>query len=174
MKYLILPFVFLGFCIACEPAPQSTSVVVEEPHPLLGSWEMRELHFVSADTTVSVTPAQPGLFLLTEDHYAFMWTPTREARVPFEVLAQPTDEEILTGFRSVVFNAGTYSLSDSLLTTTAQIAKVPGFEGGIQYFNFDVADDRLELTRYDETYPDGTKPAWSGTWQTRFVMERGE
>lgn len=100
-----------------------------------------------------------------------MWTRTQQPRTPFKVLSRPTDDELKAGFQSVVFNGGTYRL-DKDLVTTAQIAKVPGFEGGDQYYRYSVRGDTLELTMYDETYPDGTKPEWAGIWETRLVFHR--
>lgn len=144
------------------------------PHPLLGSWEMASVHWISADTTYSVAQAQPGIFMFDSVRYSIQWTPTETKRTPWANLSEPTDEETIAGFRSVVFNAGTHSMTDSTLTTTAKIAKVPGFEGGIQYYRFKIEGDQLELTMFDETYPDGQKPKWSGKWQTKFVMHRAK
>jgi len=141
-------------------------------HPLMGSWEFSSIDWIYADTTYSIATAQPGIFTLTEDHYTIMWTPTRSPRAPFSILSKPTDAETIAGFRSVVFNGGTYELSDDRLTTTALIAKVPGFEGGTQYYRYNIDGDKLELTMYDETYPDGTKPEWFGSMETKFTLKR--
>lgn len=133
---------------------------------------MKEIHWVLKDTTYSIAAPQPGLFILTTDSYATMWTPTREPRVPFKSLSQPTDEEKIAGFGSIVFNSGTYTKTDSTLTTTALIAKVPGFEGGVQYYRYNILEGVLELTMFDETYPDGEKPEWFGQVESKFVYQR--
>ena len=132
---------------------------------------MTEVHWISADTTYSIPKSQPGLLIVNEQRYSLMWTRTQQPRTPFKVLSRPTDDELKAGFQSVVFNGGTYRL-DKDLVTTAQIAKVPGFEGGDQYYRYSVRGDTLELTMYDETYPDGTKPEWAGIWETRLVFHR--
>ncbi len=116
--------------------------------------------------------AQPGIFMVTDTRYSIIWTPTNAPRTPFEILSKPTDAEAIAGFKSVVFNAGTYEIADDKFTIQAEIAKVPGFEGGRQFFEFSIDGDLLSLTMFDETYPDGTKPAWSGLWKTKFVMQR--
>ena len=75
-------------------------------------------------------------------------------------------------FHSIAFNAGTYELTDSALTTTAIIAKVPGFEGGKQFFRYHIDHSTLTLVMFDETYPNGTKPTWSGKLEVKFVLKR--
>lgn len=176
MKYLkpafIWSLVLLSLLLlACgsQPLPSES---FKDSNPLLGAWEMKEVHWVGADTTYSIFKTQPGLFTISPSRYTLMWTPTRSPRTPFKVLSKPTDEEIKAGFQSVIFNGGTYKIANSKLVTTASIAKVPGFEGGQQFYEFLRTADKLELTMYDETYPDGTKPEWSGKWKTKFILEK--
>ena len=137
---------------------------------LLGSWDVKEVHWISNDTTVTIEHAQPGILMLTPERYSIIWTPTRHARAPFKILSKPTDDEIKSGFRSIVFNSGTYLMTDSTITTKALLAKVPGFEGGMQFYDYQLKNKILTLTMYDETYPDGTKPDWAGIWKTQFVL----
>ena len=99
-----------------------------------------------------------------------MWTPLDKPRTPFKNLSKPTDKESINGFQSVVFNGETYTFSDSTVTTTANIAKVPGFEGGIQFYNYKISKDTLYLTMFDETYPNGEKPKWLEKYITKFIM----
>lgn len=137
-----------------------------------GTWKVNEIHWISADTTYSIKHAQPGIFMVSDSRYSIIWTPTEKKREPFKKLAYPTDEEIIQGFRSIVFNSGTYSLSDSIFEIQALIAKVPGFEGGRQKFAYQIEGKQLRLRMIDETYPNGDKPDWYGKWETLFVMER--
>lgn len=141
---------------------------------LRGAWEVQEIHWVGKEQTRSIVPAQPGQLLLTDTHYSLVWTTTPAPRVPFKLLAQPSDDEIKAGFQSIAFNAGTYESSGDTLTTTAAIARVPGFEGGRQFFRWQLEGDRLTLTMFDETYPDGSKPAWFGKMEVRLVFKRAE
>lgn len=141
-------------------------------NPLLGSWRMLEVHWKSVDATHSIKNAQPGIFLFTPKSYSIMWTPTKEVRKSFEILSKPTDKEAISGFKSVVFNAGRYSLTQNTLETVAYIAKVPGFEGGKQFYKYSIKNNILTLEMVDETYPDGSKPEWSGTWSTEFILQR--
>lgn len=163
-------FLILGLAIfACQTNSSNTP---STPHPLLGSWEMTAIHWITADTTYSVHEAQPGIFMIDSSKYTIMWTPLNEPRTPFENLSEPTDEEMKAGFRSIVFNGGTHEMTDSTLTTTAQIAKVPGFEGGQQFYKYSIDNNQLTMIMFDETYPDGTKPSWYGKYQTKFIFTK--
>ena len=142
--------------------------------PFIGSWAMSEVHWVTKDTTYSIHQAQPGIFIFTPISYAIMWTPTESPRQAFADLANPSEDEMQKAFKSIVFNAGDFIWTDSTITTQATIAKVPGIEGGRQYYRYSLNGDVLQLTMYDETYPNGDKPAWSGKYQTVFVLKRIE
>jgi len=139
---------------------------------LLGSWEMKTVSWIAKDTTYTIEKAQPGIFIFSKDYYSIMWTPTQKQRVPFKNLSKPTKEEIISGFRSIVFNAGTYVFTDSTVTSTAYVAKVPGFEGGQQYYKYKIEDEILTIEMFDETYPDGTKPKWVGKYNTEFILKK--
>ena len=129
-----------------------SSAFAAEPNqaenPLLGSWKLSSVTYRSEKRSSTIEEAQPGIFLFTPHSYAIMWTPLNRARTPFNQ-----------------FN------SDGM-TTKSFIAKVPGFEGGLQHYRYAVNGDQLHLTMFDETYPDGSKPDWSGIWETEFVLER--
>lgn len=167
--HLFLLTILASLC-ACGPK-RLINVAPGKPI-LMGNWEVQELHWVSPDKTRSIVPAQTGMFMLNETRYAIMWTPTPTSRTPFGVLASPTDEELKAGFNSIAFNAGTYELTDSVITTTAIIAKVPGFEGGKQFFRYHIDHSTLTLVMFDETYPNGTKPSWSGKLEVKLVLKR--
>ena len=143
-------------------------------NPLLGSWKLQSVRWISDERTAQIEQAQPGLFIFDEAHYSLMWSPKQTPRTPFVNLSKPTDEEILSGFRSIVFNAGSYQVSGTQVNATARVAKVPGFEGGQLHYNFHFDNDLLILTMYDETYPDGSKPDWSGKWQTEFTLVKAQ
>ncbi len=172
MAFFIL-FLFALTSSSVEINAQSKKTNVKK-NSIVGTWEMKEVHWRSEKRTSSIEKAQPGMFIFTPNSYSIMWTPTKDPRTPFEKLSDPTDDELKSGFRSVVFNAGTYESTKSTITTTAMIAKVPGFEGGKQFYRYKINQDILTITMFDETYPDGTKPDWSGEWVTEFVLKRLE
>ncbi|WP_223786882.1 lipocalin-like domain-containing protein [Marinicella meishanensis] len=139
-------------------------------HPVVGAWEVQSITWSDGTQSQSINPAQPGMFIFNPNHYALMWSPKQTARIPFEHLAQPTDEEVLRGFKSIVFNAGAYQISGDELVATARVAKVPGFAGGRLFYRFEFQGRQLLLTLYDEIYPDGSRPAWAGKWTTTFTL----
>ena len=141
---------------------------------LLGSWNLEEVNWVSKDTTHILKRNKLGILLITDESYGIIWSPTQDDRIPFKKLSNPTDEEVLNGFSSIVFNAGTYIKTDSTMTSTSTIAKVPGFEGGKQFYNYELEGNLLTLIMYDEVYPNGEKPKWSGIWQTMFLFKKIE
>ena len=173
MLFLLSIGVLAG-CHGIDPDSLAKDKKQLKENVLLGSWDVREVHWISNDTTVTIKNAQPGILMLTPERYSIIWTPTRYERAPFKILSKPTDDEIKSGFGSIVFNSGTYSMTDSTITTKALLAKVPGFEGGKQFYDYRLEKNLLTLTMYDETYPDGTKPDWAGIWKTQFVLGRIE
>ena len=162
MALLLLQF------FACGEVPE----VPKKESTLMGTWNLQEVQWISKDTTYFLKNPQPGLLMLNKEGYSIMWSPSEKERTPFKVLSKPTDEELKSGFSSIVFNAGNYTITDSTLRTEATIAKVPGFEGGRQFFRYSIHDNQLSLVMHDETYPDGSKPEWSGLWQTKMIFDR--
>lgn len=145
---------------------------VESSNPILGSWSIEKIQWISNDTTVTRNPKQNGVLLVTPKSYSICWSPLETKRSPFQNLSTPTDEEILEGFKTIVFNTGSYELSNSTFSTKSHMAKVPGFEGGIQFFDYEISDNEMTLTLFDETYPDGKKPTWYGKWKTKFSLTK--
>ena len=139
---------------------------------LIGTWYMQKVHWKTQDTTYSIDNAQRGMFIFSDSTYSLMWTPIDRPRKPFEKLSNPTEKEMISGFKSIVFNAGKYIHTDSTVEATAYIAKVPGFEGGKQFYRYIIKNNRLTITMYDETYPNETKPSWSGKYVTIFILSK--
>lgn len=165
LAIILIVIAFLSY--SCESS-------VAKRHPLNGSWELKEVRWVSKDTVHKLIKSKLGTLLLTPESYCIMWSPTQQERTPFKILSNPTDEEIIKGFRSIVFNSGTYEHTDSTITTKSTLAKVPGFEGGTQYYSYTIEDNQLTLVMYDEQYPSGEKPNWSGIWRTKFFFIKKE
>lgn len=155
--------VFAILIMGCRPA---------EPNKgeLVGTWSIERVNWISPDTSIAITPSQKGLLLVNDNAYSISWSPIEQQRVPFVNLSNPTMEEIQNGFQSIVFNAGSCKTVGAKFITTAKIAKVPGFEGGKQYYYYKLKKDTLSMTLYDETYPNGDKPQWYGKWRTEFTL----
>lgn len=170
-KLNILTFISaLFFMTSCRPMPQKTGKNAD----LLGAWDLKETQFVMSDTTHKYKPAQKGLLIFTPTHYSIMWVTTKSPRQAFQILAKPTDEEAIAGFKSIAFNSGTYHFTDKTLETKAEIAKVPGFEGGKQIYEVSFSGNQLIMSMKDEIYPNGTKPDWVGKMSIRLIWEKAK
>lgn len=137
---------------------------------LVGSWSVDEIHYLYKDTTYKQIGIHYGRFLFTKNRYAVMYNPRLEKRKSFKNLSNPTPQEIIEGFKSVVFNSGSWQINKDQIITQANIAKVPGFEGGKQYYKYILTDNILEMILYDETYPNGKKPDWYQKVKVKFRM----
>jgi len=166
-------YISVLFLIAITFSSLTKEKIIVE-NSVIGAWNMKSVNWITKDTTYRLDNIQPGIFIFTKNYYSIMWTPLEKPREPFKELSKPTNEEIIKGFRSVVFNSGTYTITDSTLTSTALIAKVPGFEGGKQFYRYQITEDTLNIKMFDETYPDGTKPKWSGKYVTEFILTRAD
>lgn len=142
-----------------------------ENNPLKGSWRIDQLHYLRTDTTIKVKVSQ-GRFIFSDRHYHLIYNPWIEKRRPFVSLSYPTTEEMVHAFQTLVFNSGEYTFADSTITALPDIARVPGFEGGRQYYTYRAVGDEMTLTMYDETYPDGTKPDWYGKLKILFILKK--
>lgn len=139
---------------------------------LNGSWRLAEISYIQADTTISITSGSVGRFTFSEEQYHLIYNPWTNQRTPFGNLTQPSDQEIKQAFQSLVFNSGSYTHTDTTIAATPDIARVPGFEGGKQYYRYKMVGEELHLTMYDETYPDGTKPDWYQKLEVLFKLVR--
>jgi len=112
-----------------------------------------------------------GRVMFSKNNYSLIYYPYMMPREAFKTLSKPTQEEIVKAFRSMVFNTGSYTIDSDILITKADLAKVPGFEGGKQFYTIE-QKEFLILTMYDETYPDGSKPEWFGQLKVRFALKK--
>ncbi len=109
---------------------------------------------------------QPGLFVFTRGHYSMVWMPWEDPLNDFAETWKPTDEEKLHSWNSIVVNTGTYSISDSTLTTWPMVAKTPEFIGGESVYTYRVEGDTLWLEMFDTYSHDGIQDPGIG----RFTM----
>jgi len=143
-----------------------------KPNPLRGSWKVQEIQYQYPDSTYVFKDEDHGRFIFTDTNYTLMYNPRMQKRTPFKNLSNPETDEIISAFRSMVFNTGTYIIEDDVIHTIADIAKVPGFEGGQQYYKMLLNENILELVMFDETYPNGNKPEWFGRLKVKFILKK--
>lgn len=167
--YSVGLFFVLSILTSCQMSKKEHTVAF---NPLEGSWKMQEIHYIYEDTTYIGNPITYGTFIFAPKRYSLLYNPWTTQRKAFDTLSKPTDTEIKAAFQSIVFNSGSYIMTDSTVVTTADIAKVPGFEGGKQFYNYKINDDKLDIMMYDETYPNGNKPEWFGKLKVLFKMKK--
>lgn len=141
-------------------------------NPLFGSWQMSEIHYIYPDTTYEVVLNYPGRLIIGPNRYAIMYNPYGSERKAAANISKLTNDEMLYAFKTLAFNTGTYSVANGVLYTKADIAKVAGFEGGQQFYEIEQHDDHLQLTMFDETYPNGNKPEWYGKLKILFKLKK--
>ncbi len=139
---------------------------------LIGSWKVKEIRYHYKDTVFTRSAVDQGRFVFSDKNYSLIYNPTMKKRVAFDNLSEPSEDEIITAYRSLVCNTGHYVIEENVLITTANFAKVPGFEGGKQFYRLHFKEQCLELEFFDETYPNGTKPNWYGSLTMRFILEK--
>ncbi len=154
-------FVILVAAASCGRAPES----VEQAglvNPLQGVWSVSEMTPGSGSATI--TPSQPGLFIFTEGYYSAVHSLGGEPRSRSAVSFNPTAEEKVDQYDSIIVNAGNYDVSGSTVTFRPQIAKSPEFVGGQSTMNFQIDGDVLTFTETRVVAADGVSaPGASGT-----------
>jgi len=173
-KSKVLDDKYTGYSLAKSYGYESTLALMDKlelaSNRMLGSWKVTKIDYVYKDTTYTLEEPYPGRLLVTPWRYSIIYNPWSDARIPFKVLSKPTDAEMLHAFKTLVFNTGTYQIENGFFITTADIAKVPGFEGGVQKYKFSITGNELTYTMVDETYPDGSKPSWFGKLEVKFTL----
>jgi hypothetical protein len=111
-----------------------------------------------------IEPSQPGLYIFADGHYSAVYAPGTDPRIKSEVSFQPTQEETVAQYETIIVNTGTYEISGSMVTFRPIIAKSPGFVGGHQTSTFRVDGDTLVLTLETVVAVDGVSaPNVSGS-----------
>ncbi|NND87818.1 MAG: hypothetical protein HKM28_01070, partial [Flavobacteriaceae bacterium] len=139
-------------------------------HKLQRSWKVQEIRYEYPDTTYIMNSERMGRFIFADSTYALIYYPEMKTRPNFKQLSSPTSPEMLKAFKTVVFNSGSYKWEGSRLITQADLAKVPGFEGGKQFYEVNRYSQGLEIVMYDEQYPNGESPNWVGTLRITFQL----
>ena len=124
-----------------------------------GAWNVVEVQTIRADGQVTSVKPRESLVLFAHGHYSFCWT-SRESSVHTWQIA---DSERVARFNQTLINAGTYTVSDSLLITHAQFALTPKFTNGTATFRCTLSGDSLTLTGLSVVSADGVlHPIYAG------------
>ncbi|MGI9628336.1 MAG: hypothetical protein ACR2QM_15995, partial [Longimicrobiales bacterium] len=89
-----------------------------------GAWTVSEWT-IDGETS----PAQSGIFIFTSTHYSFFFVNQAEERASTAESGpgSMTDPEKVVAYDEFTANAGRYSIDGNTLTTSAYVAKNPGY-----------------------------------------------
>ena len=134
---IFIPLLFVSF--SCQKTVQPI------PKPIEGVWKVVTIQNVLPQGKFTNSNPQPGLFIFTGDYYSMVWMP-RTVKLPDnKQIWQPTDQEKVDQFNSIIVNSGSYTISDSLLLTVPMVAKTPEFIGGKATYRWSFDNDTLSI-----------------------------
>lgn len=135
---LLVPVIGAG----CQRAAQPRS-------GLEGVWRIGEVRLTGPDGESVDGQPLPSLYIFTRQHYSIVRMLGRKLPPDNARLWYPTEAEKALQHDAIVVNAGTYELSDSILTTHPVAAKTPEFIGGQTVYAWRVVADSLWMTTLD-------------------------
>ena len=134
--------VALLLTVACQQTPPSEPA--SPANELVGVWSLTAVD--PGDGSPVIEPSQPGLYIFADGYYSAVYAPGTDPRIKSEVSFQPTPEEMVAQYESIIVNTGTYEISGSTVTFRPVIARSPGFVGGHSMSTFRVEGDTVVLT----------------------------
>ena len=142
---------------SCGQAPAPVPAEPSAPaNPLHGVWSMSAMTPGGGGATID--PSQPGLFIFTEGHYSAVYSLGADPRPLSAVGFNPTSEEKVAQYDTIIVNTGTYEASGSTITFRPMVAKSPEFIGGHSTMDFQINGDVLTLTVQSVVAADGVSP----------------
>ena len=141
-RLLLLSLIVLTIGAGCRPAAPLGS----GPE---GVWRVGEVHLSGPDGETVDRQPLPSLYMFARQHYSIVRMLGRELPPDNARIWYPTAAEKARQHDSIIVNAGTYELSDTILTTHPFAAKTPEFIGGRAVYAWRVAADSLWLTTLD-------------------------
>ena len=147
-------FLALLLTVACQQTPSSEPA--SPANDLVGVWSLTAVD--PGDGSPLIDPSQPGLYIFRTDYYSAVYAPGTDQRIKSELSFQPTPEEMIVQYESIIVNTGTYEINGSTVTFRPIIAKSPGFVGGHQTSTFRVEGDTLVLSYDTLVSVDGISP----------------
>ncbi len=171
MRWIVLLVMLLAVSTAwAQQAPDAPTA----GSPLAGSWSMAEIAVISARGENRYPDPAPGLFIFGESHYSMVWMLLTEVPPDFAETWKPTEEEKAAAFSSIIVNSGTYTYTDSTVTTTPTVAKTPEFIGGSAVYAYKVEGDTLWMDATDTVSRDGVRDPGIGLVRIPLKLVRVE
>jgi hypothetical protein len=158
---VLVLIVIVFFCAACE----------KEVKGVVGVWQIGKIHH--GDRLIADKPV-PSIFVFTSSHYSMLWVLTTKPEQPFAERWNPTDEEKLKRFNSLIVNSGTYDVEGSTLTMYPVVARVPDLVGGKQICEYSIDKDTMRLKFVDEYSFDSVQAPWVASGGLTLTLVRLE
>ncbi|MCZ6751630.1 MAG: lipocalin-like domain-containing protein [Acidobacteria bacterium] len=140
--------------LACRPVPSAEN-------GLLGVWQIQLIENTTSSGSSTNSNPQPSLAIFTRSHYSLIWMPGATGMRAFKQRWLPTDEEMIQRYGEIVVNSGTYTQTESTITTRPVVSRFPEFMGGTLLYEYRVEGDTLWLTLLDEYSYDGIQNPWA-------------
>ena len=108
---------------------------LKKKNPLIGVWKVIETSVIDSEGESKNLYEHPSLYVFHEEYYCMVMVLGDEAHTEFKDPWSPTCEEKIAAYDSILVNAGTYELRESVIITRPIIARVPNFVGGEAYYD---------------------------------------
>lgn len=171
MFRLLKGLTLMVLCTTIVSAQSSTKKSIE------GVWKVTEI-VVTGEDASNVPNPQPGLIIFTQKHYSVMWVPGNQPRSLFKG-ENPTNEEKIAAYDSLVANSGTYEIAEGTLTLHPMVARSPNFmAGGVSKNQLRIEGTTLWLTQKNTDLSlrigDRVAPSSGPAGETRLKLSRVE
>ncbi len=144
--------------LACN---QEGSLPAGPENPLVGVWKIVHDEEVDASGQSTDENIQSSLVIITPGYYSMVYTFGTEPRPTAAEHFNPTDEEKITAYNSIIVNTGTYELSGSKITFKPMVAKSQAYTGGgYSESEYRMGGDTLFLTSSGPVSLSGKSPAF--------------
>ena len=162
MRKLASFFAISVFVASCAPEAGS---VTGDHQGLLGTWLITETTRTQGDSTWVNDSPQPGLYIFSQHHFSLMLIPGDSPRVEWQGAGTPAER--LAAFENFVADAGSYEATDSVITMSNIIAKLPWAMnlGGGGPYQYRLDGDSLSLS---------FGPGWMGESKIKYRLVRLE
>jgi hypothetical protein len=171
MFHLLKGLTLMVLCTTIVSAQSSTKKSIE------GVWKVTEI-VVTGENASNVPNPQPGLIIFTHKHYSVMWVPGNQPRSLFKG-ENPTNDEKIAAYDSLVANSGTYEVAEGTLTLHPMVARSPNFmAGGVSKNQLRIEGTTLWLTQKNTDLSlrigDRVAPSSGPASETRLKLSRVE
>lgn len=167
MKIKIIPVFIFMFVLTAKNA------IGQNDFPL-GVWSVAKVvSIISGKEYVNSKPL-PSKIIFTKNNYSIVWMPGTKLQQNYAKRWNPSNEEKIISYNSIIVNAGTYTIEKNIITTKPEVAKTPDFINGFAKFEYEQKADTLKLTLIDNVSNDGIQDSAAVKYKTTLVLRRVE